>query len=106
MPLSPWAERARTLSALSGVGMGLGLGGGTSARAALAGLPGGTARPASPPTVAFFPPVNPHAHVEAIHPLLPGPYLHNHLTVLARRTPIRESFDRVVRAKNAVRAGV
>lgn len=64
---------------------------------------GAGTRPASPQAIAFFPPVNPHANIEAIHPLLPGPYLHNHLTVLARRTPIRESFDRVMRAKNAVR---
>ena len=97
------------LSTLSGVGVGLGLrAGSTSARAALAGLPRATARPASPPppTVVFFPPVNPHSNMEAIQPLLPTPYLHNHLTVLARQTLIRESFDRVVRAKNAVRAGV
>ncbi|KAF6760065.1 hypothetical protein DFP72DRAFT_883066 [Ephemerocybe angulata] len=37
-----------------------------------------------------------------IHPLLPGPYLANHLTVLARRNPLRESYDRVVRAKAEV----
>ena len=60
-------------------------------------------RPPSPSlhTVTFFPPVNPQ-HVnamEGIHPLLPAPYLSNHLTVLVRRTPIRESFDRVMRAK-------
>jgi hypothetical protein len=60
-------------------------------------------RPPSPNfhTVTFFPPVNPQ-HVNAmeeIHPLLPAPYLSNHLTVLVRRTPIRESFDRVMRAR-------
>ncbi|KAF7375967.1 hypothetical protein MSAN_00011300 [Mycena sanguinolenta] len=36
-------------------------------------------------------------------PLLPPPYVSNHLTVLARRTPIREAFDRVVRARQSVR---
>jgi hypothetical protein len=60
-------------------------------------------RPPSPNfhTVSFFPPVNPqHANaMEGIHPLLPAPYLSNHLTVLVRRTPIRESFDRVVKAR-------
>lgn len=56
-------------------------------------------RPPSPQAISFFPPVNPHANIEGIHPLLPGPYLHNHLTVLARRTPIKEAFDRVIRAK-------
>ncbi|KAF8813670.1 hypothetical protein BYT27DRAFT_7130566 [Phlegmacium glaucopus] len=61
-------------------------------------------RPPSPTphTISFFPPVNPqHASaMEGIHPLLPPPYLSNHLTVLARRTPIRESFDRVIRARS------
>ena len=56
-------------------------------------------RPPSPQAISFFPPVNPHTNVEGIHPLLPGPYLNNHLTVLARRTPIKESFDRVARAR-------
>lgn len=60
-------------------------------------------RPPSPNhhTVSFFPPLNPQ-HVtamEGIHPLLPAPYLSNHLTVLVRRTPIRESLDRVMRAR-------
>ncbi|KAJ7287383.1 hypothetical protein C8J57DRAFT_1495834 [Mycena rebaudengoi] len=58
-------------------------------------------RPPTPQMIAFFPPANPHVHVDAIHPLLPPPYIHNHLTVLARRTPIRESFDRVLKARQA-----
>ncbi|KAH9938924.1 hypothetical protein B0H21DRAFT_757532 [Amylocystis lapponica] len=37
--------------------------------------------------------------LESIHPLLPPPYLNAHLTVLAYRNPIAESFDRVSRAK-------
>ena len=37
--------------------------------------------------------------MEAIHPLLPPPYLSAHLTVLAYRNPIAESYDRVIRAK-------
>ena len=61
-------------------------------------------RPPSPQAISFFPPVNPHANIEGIHPLLPGPYLHNHLTVLSRRTPIKESFDRVIRAKHELQA--
>lgn len=55
----------------------------------------------------FFPPSNhsgfgfaAHIPVEKIHPLLPSPYLTNHLTVLAHRTPLRESFDRLMRAKH------
>ncbi|KAH9485257.1 hypothetical protein JR316_0002164 [Psilocybe cubensis] len=89
---SPWAhDRSRTLSTMSSSS--------SAALSALSHLPTVT-RPPSPQTVAFFPPINPHANVEGIHPLLPTPYLQNHLTVLARRTPIRESFDRVIQAKN------
>jgi len=69
-----------------------------SAMSSLAQLPAVT-RPPSPQTVVFFPPNNPHNNLENIHPLLPAPYLHNHLTTLARRTPIRESYDRVIKAK-------
>lgn len=90
--------RSRTLSTLSS----------SSSSAALSSLTHlpyvlSHTRPPSPTphTISFFPPVNPqHTHVmEGIHPLLPAPYLSNHLTVLARRTPIRESFDRVTRAR-------
>ena len=70
----------------------------SAALSSLVHLPSVT-RPPSPQAVSFFPPVNPHTNVEGIHPLLPGPYLNNHLTVLARRTPIKESFDRVTRAR-------
>ncbi|PPQ89507.1 hypothetical protein CVT25_012178 [Psilocybe cyanescens] len=89
---SPWAhDRTRTLSTMSSSS--------SAALSALSHLPTVT-RPPSPQTISFFPPINPHANVEGIHPLLPTPYLHNHLTVLSRRTPIRESFDRVIQAKN------
>ncbi|KAJ2931256.1 hypothetical protein H1R20_g5870, partial [Candolleomyces eurysporus] len=71
----------------------------SAALSALTHLPTVT-RPPSPQSVVFFPTVNPHANIDAIHPLLPGPYLSNHLTVLARRTPLRESYDRVIRAKS------
>ncbi|KDR75345.1 hypothetical protein GALMADRAFT_280059 [Galerina marginata CBS 339.88] len=91
---APWThDRTRTLSAMSTSSS-------SAALSSLTHLPAVT-RPPSPQTIAFFPPVNPHANIEGIHPLLPVPYLHNHLTVLSRRTPIRESFDRVFRAKNA-----
>ncbi|KAF5370768.1 hypothetical protein D9758_002128 [Tetrapyrgos nigripes] len=39
------------------------------------------------------------------HPLLPPPYLSTHLTVLSHRTPIREAYDRVLRAKMGVGYG-
>lgn len=87
-------DRSRTASTMSASSS-------SAALSALAHLPSVT-RPPSPQTIAFFPPVNPHLNIEGIHPLLPVPYLNNHLTVLMRRTPIRESFDRVIRAKQAL----
>ncbi|KAI0373391.1 hypothetical protein BV20DRAFT_1033762 [Pilatotrama ljubarskyi] len=48
---------------------------------------------------AHFPPPEQNAALESIHPLLPPPYLSAHLTVLAYRNPIAESYDRVIRAK-------
>lgn len=96
-------ERARTISLLTGSGS-------SAALSALSHLPVSVTRPPSPQPqhqVYFFPPVNPHANVEAIHPLLPAaPYLGNHLTVLARRNPLRESWERVVRARRECAAGV
>ncbi|KAJ6603132.1 hypothetical protein B0H10DRAFT_2079507 [Mycena sp. CBHHK59/15] len=83
--------RHRTLSTLS-------VAPSSAALSSLTHLPA-VSRPPTPQMIAFFPPANPHVHVDAIHPLLPPPYIHNHLTVLARRTPIREAFDRVVRAR-------
>lgn len=91
-PAAPY-DRTRTISAMSTTPS-------TTALSSLAHLPSVT-RPPSPQQISFFPPVNPHVNIEAIHPLLPGPYLNNHLTVLARRTPLRESYDRVIQAKTA-----
>jgi len=84
-------DRKRTLSTISHSSS-------SAALSSLVRLPTVT-RPPSPQAVSFFPPVNPHANVDGIHPLLPGPYLNNHLTVLVRRNPINESFDRVTRAR-------
>ncbi|KAF8230177.1 hypothetical protein L208DRAFT_1400886 [Tricholoma matsutake] len=95
---SNWSvsDRKRTLSTISHSSS-------SAALSSLVHLPTVT-RPPSPQAVSFFPPVNPHTNIEGIHPLLPGPYLNNHLTVLARRNPIKGSFDRVIRARQ-VRAG-
>lgn len=49
--------------------------------------------------VSFFPPSNPLLSLESIHPLLPSPFLGNHLTLLTKRAPLRESLDRVRTAK-------
>lgn len=90
----PAYDRKRTQSAMSNSSS-------SAALSALSHLPAVT-RPPSPQSIVFFPPINPHANVENIHPLLPGPYLNNHLAVLARRVPLRESYDRVIKAKKAM----
>ncbi|KAF7362080.1 hypothetical protein MVEN_00553600 [Mycena venus] len=87
--------RHRTFSTLSAASS-------SAALSSLTHLPA-VSRPPTPQMIAFFPPANPHARVDDIHPLLPPPYVSNHLTVLARRTPIREAFDRVVRARQTAR---
>lgn len=48
---------------------------------------------------AYFSPPEPNSTLDGIHPLLPPPYLSAHLTVLAYRNPVSESYDRVIRAK-------
>jgi len=91
---SPWThDRTRTFSTMSASSS-------SAALSSLSHIPNVT-RPSSPQSIAFFPPINPHANPELVHPLLPTPYLQNHLTILSRRAPIKESFERVIRAKNA-----
>ncbi|KAI0344755.1 hypothetical protein BDW22DRAFT_1354904 [Trametopsis cervina] len=65
-------------------------------------------RPAQSPTktalqqmVVYLPSVDQASQTEHIHPLLPPPYINAHLTMLAYRNPLAESYDRVMRAKNA-----
>ncbi|KAG7090892.1 hypothetical protein E1B28_009971 [Marasmius oreades] len=89
----PSRDRNRTLSTISQSSS-------SAAISSLAHLPTVT-RPPTPQMISFFPPVNTHHTVEGIHPLLPPPYLSNHLTVLAYRTPLRESYDRILKAKAA-----
>ncbi|KAF8348146.1 hypothetical protein F5887DRAFT_633773 [Amanita rubescens] len=92
MPRGPY-ERTRTLSAIP-------FSSSSAALSSLTHLPSVT-RPPSPQAIVFFPPHNPHANIDGIHPLLPSPYMSNHMTVLMRRTPLKESYDRVMRAKLA-----
>ncbi|KAJ6593670.1 hypothetical protein B0H19DRAFT_1056174 [Mycena capillaripes] len=94
-PRSVREARHRTFSTLSSASS-------SAALSSLTHLPA-VSRPPSPQMIAFFPPTNPHVRVEDIHPLLPPPYVTNHLTVLARRAPIREAFDRVARARQSAR---
>ncbi|KIP02959.1 hypothetical protein PHLGIDRAFT_130435 [Phlebiopsis gigantea 11061_1 CR5-6] len=50
----------------------------------------------------FFPPAERQdAQLEHVHPLLPPPYINAHLTILAYRSPLSESYERVTRAKKA-----
>ncbi|KAK2467825.1 hypothetical protein APHAL10511_000120 [Amanita phalloides] len=86
-------ERTRTLSYIPSSSS-------SAALSSLTHLPTVT-RPPSPQAIVFFPPHNPHANIDGIHPLLPPPYMSNHMTVLTRRTPLRESYDRVMQAKQA-----
>ncbi|KAF7315266.1 hypothetical protein MIND_00041000 [Mycena indigotica] len=54
-------------------------------------------RPA--PYITTFPASDP-LQDDRIHPLLPPPYVANHLTVVSRRTPIRDALDRIHRARD------
>ncbi|PCH43572.1 hypothetical protein WOLCODRAFT_138442 [Wolfiporia cocos MD-104 SS10] len=87
-------DRQRTLSTISS----------SSSFAALSSL-AMRATPSPPRTpvtyTAHFPPAEQSASLELIHPLLPPPYLSSHITVLAYRNPIAESYDRVICAKQA-----
>ena len=56
-------------------------------------------RPSTPQRVTYFPAPDRSANLEAIHALLPAPYINPHLTVLSHRTPLRESYERVIRDK-------
>ncbi|KAI0093161.1 hypothetical protein BDY19DRAFT_922386 [Irpex rosettiformis] len=51
--------------------------------------------------IVHFPLVEETSQQDSIHPLLPSPYINTHLTMLQYRVPLAESYDRVMRAKNA-----
>ncbi|CCM00066.1 uncharacterized protein FIBRA_02093 [Fibroporia radiculosa] len=86
-------DRQRTLSTISS----------NSSFAALSNALRSTPSPPRTPVqfTSHFSPVEQSAGLEAVHPLLPPPYLSAHITVLAYRNPIAESYDRVIRAKQA-----
>jgi len=90
-PNRPSQDRHRTISASSTASF--------AALTSLAHYPTAASRPPTPQYTAYFPPANTHGNLDAMHPLLPPPYLGTHLAVLTNRSPIKESFDRVVRAK-------
>jgi hypothetical protein len=88
------SERGRTYSTVSTAST-------SAALSSLVHLPTrGTVPPAqNAPLVVHFPLQNPHAHPEAAHALLPPPYVTPHFTILQWHNPIRESHDRVARAR-------
>ncbi|GJE95015.1 hypothetical protein PsYK624_111940 [Phanerochaete sordida] len=80
----------------------------SSTFAALSNLNLGMRATPSPPKTPLqhltvhFPPAEQHAaQVEHTHPLLPPPYNTAHMTLLAYRNPLAESYERVTRAKQA-----
>lgn len=85
-------DRHRTLSSMSSNSSSS-----LQALSSLAYLP--TTRPSTPQYTAHFPPVNLSAGFEAVHPLLPPPYLSAHMSILTHRSPLKESYDRVIAAR-------
>ena len=87
-------DRQRTLSTISS----------SSSFAALSSL--AMRSTPSPPResthfTSHFPPAEQQQNLEAIHPLLPPPYLNTHISILTYRNPVAESYDRIMRAKQA-----
>lgn len=87
-------DRQRTLSTISS----------SSSFAALSSLAMRSAP--SPPResihfTSHFPPPEQQQNLEAVHPLLPPPYLNTHISILTYRNPVADSYDRIMRAKQA-----
>jgi hypothetical protein len=101
-PMSPqphgtqYHDRHRTVSSMSSSSTSF------AALTTLAQLPSANSRPSTPQYTSHFPQQNPHVNLDAMHPLLPPPYLGAHLTVLSTKNPVRDSFSRVVRAKQGM----
>jgi len=91
-------DRTRTLSSISSHSSSS-----VQALSSLAQLP--TTRPSTPQYTSHFPAASLYANLEAVHPLLPPPYLSAHMSILAHRSPLRESYDRVTTAKQQQKRG-
>lgn len=91
-------DRTRTLSSMSSTSSSS-----VQALSSLAQLP--TTRPSTPQYTSYFPAASPYTNLETVHPLLPPPYLSAHVSILAHRSPLRESYDRVIAAKEQQRRG-
>lgn len=85
-------DRNRTLSSMSSTSSIS-----VQALASLAHLP--TTRPPTPQYTVHFPPATLTTYLEAVHPLLPPPYLNAHMSILTHRSPLKESWDRVFTAR-------
>lgn len=85
-------DRHRTFSSISSTSSSS-----VQALSSLAYLP--TTRPSTPQYTAHFPPASISAGLEAVHPLLPPPYLSAHMSILTHRSPLKESYDRAVAAR-------
>ncbi|KAG2043540.1 hypothetical protein BDR03DRAFT_978010 [Suillus americanus] len=91
-------DRTRTLSSMSSTSSSS-----VQALSSLAQLP--TTRPSTPQYTSHFPAASLYTNLETVHPLLPPPYLSAHVSILAHRCPLRESYDRVIAAKEQQRRG-
>jgi hypothetical protein len=91
-------DRTRTLSSMSSTSSSS-----VQALSSLAQLP--TTRPSTPQYTSHFPATSLYTNLETVHPLLPPPYLSAHVSILAHRSPLRESYDRVIAAKEQQRRG-
>ncbi|KAF8556324.1 hypothetical protein OG21DRAFT_1506596 [Imleria badia] len=85
-------DRHRTFSSISSNSSSS-----VQALSSLAYLP--ATRPSTPQYTAHFPPASISAGFEAVHPLLPPPYLSAHMSILTHRSPLKESYDRVIAAR-------
>ncbi|KIK98667.1 hypothetical protein PAXRUDRAFT_31042 [Paxillus rubicundulus Ve08.2h10] len=94
--LSKVHARSRTFSSMSSHSS-------TSVQAlsSLAHLP--TTRPSTPQHTAHFPPAGCSVNLEAVHPLLPPPYLSAHMSILTHASPLKASYDRVIAAREQKR---
>ncbi|TDL26210.1 hypothetical protein BD410DRAFT_895622 [Rickenella mellea] len=85
-------DRTRTLSSVSRSSS-------SAALSSLTALPA-MSRPGTPPLTVRFPPEHINfSAADTYHNLLPPPYIATHLTVLAHSSPLRQSYDRVMRAR-------
>ncbi|KAH0827942.1 hypothetical protein J3R83DRAFT_3579 [Lanmaoa asiatica] len=85
-------DRHRTISSISSNSSSS-----VQALSSLAYLP--MTRPSTPQYIAHFPPASISVGLEAVHPLLPPPYLSAHMSILTHRSPLKESYDRVIAAR-------